>query len=52
MTEAERPCLNCGRALRGRYCHECGQEAVEVRVPLRTLLPSLLLALVWAVMAG
>jgi len=37
MTGPERACLNCGTALRGRFCHECGQEATEVRVPLSAL---------------
>lgn len=31
-------CANCGAGLAGRFCHRCGQEAVELRVPLRRLL--------------
>lgn len=30
-------CANCGAALVGRFCHRCGQEAVERRMPLRRL---------------
>lgn len=30
-------CANCGAALAGPFCHRCGQEAAERRVPLRTL---------------
>lgn len=33
-----RTCLNCEAVLRGRFCHECGQEATELRVPLNNLL--------------
>lgn len=39
MTAAESgACANCGAGLAGRFCHRCGQEAVERRVPLRRLL--------------
>ncbi|RMD99050.1 MAG: DUF3667 domain-containing protein [Calditrichaeota bacterium] len=30
-------CENCGAKLHGRYCSECGQDAVEAVVPLRVL---------------
>jgi hypothetical protein len=30
-------CANWGAALVGRFCHRCGQEAVERRMPLRRL---------------
>jgi hypothetical protein len=32
-----RRCLNCGAALAGRFCHECGQEDEDRRVPFRKL---------------
>ncbi len=31
-------CLNCGAALRGAYCHVCGQEGVDRNLSLRALL--------------
>jgi len=37
VAEPERSCLNCGTVLRGRFCHECGQEATDLRVPLSAL---------------
>lgn len=30
-------CANCGAALAGPFCHRCGQEAAERRVPLLAL---------------
>lgn len=33
-----RNCLNCGAALAGRFCHECGQEDEDRRIPFRKLL--------------
>lgn len=30
-------CLSCDAELQGRFCHRCGQEAVDHRVPLRVL---------------
>lgn len=46
-------CANCGTGLTGPFCHRCGQEAVERRLPLRRLplrrLPTLLLTLAWVV---
>lgn len=27
----EKICLNCGAVVKGRFCHECGQENVELR---------------------
>lgn len=38
MTTADTLCANCGSALSGRFCHRCGQEAVERRLPLGRLL--------------
>ncbi|MBL4729552.1 MAG: DUF3667 domain-containing protein, partial [Gammaproteobacteria bacterium] len=33
LNEASEPCLNCGTALRGNYCENCGQEAKDLRRP-------------------
>ncbi len=30
----EKECLNCGESLQGRYCHNCGQENIELREPI------------------
>jgi hypothetical protein len=27
----KKDCLNCGRVVKGRYCHRCGQENVETK---------------------
>ncbi len=32
-----RNCLNCCAALAGRFCHECGQEDEDRRIPFRKL---------------
>ncbi|HEX6201085.1 MAG TPA: DUF3667 domain-containing protein [Thermoanaerobaculia bacterium] len=37
MAQPPGRCLNCGAPLAGAFCHRCGQEAVDRRVPLRTL---------------
>jgi hypothetical protein len=33
----EKICLNCGTALHGRYCHACGQENIEPKETVWTL---------------
>jgi hypothetical protein len=35
-------CLNCGHALTGRYCSQCGQEATPPLPHVRELLPEIL----------
>ncbi|HSL82424.1 MAG TPA: DUF3667 domain-containing protein, partial [Thermoanaerobaculia bacterium] len=37
MAQPTGSCLNCGAPLQGAFCHRCGQEAVDRRVPLRRL---------------
>lgn len=34
----EKVCLDCGASLFGRFCHECGQENIEQKIPVRTAL--------------
>ena len=40
----ERPdhCLNCGQALDGNFCSQCGQKGTDLNVPFRHLLGDLL----------
>lgn len=38
----DRPCLNCGDPTVGRYCPQCGQRKVDVRVSLRRMLVEVL----------
>lgn len=35
-------CLNCGEKLLGKYCWQCGQEAVDLHRPVRELLSGLI----------
>jgi len=37
-TDSEGRCLNCSAVLQGRFCHECGQKAAGILLPLATLL--------------
>lgn len=39
MTAPDTPgvCANCGRSLPGRFCPDCGQEAIEIRRPVSEL---------------
>lgn len=37
VEEATRRCANCGTALRGAYCHQCGQRQVSRVLSLRSL---------------
>lgn len=34
----EKVCLNCGASVFGRFCHECGQENIEQKIPIGTAL--------------
>lgn len=34
----EKNCLNCGTTVAGRFCHQCGQENVEVKESFLQLL--------------
>ena len=48
-------CLSCDAELQGRFCHRCGQEAVDHRVPFRVLVADALgdlLAFVWTLVAS
>ena len=38
----EKICLNCGSALQGRFCHQCGQENIEPKESFLHLLGHLI----------
>lgn len=38
MPEVGGVCRNCGAALVGPFCHRCGQQAVDPRMPVRRLI--------------
>jgi hypothetical protein len=43
----EKTCLNCGAALYGRYCHECGQENIEQKQPIGRIILDFLDGLIY-----
>ena len=48
-------CWSFDAELQGRFCHRCGQEAVDHRVPFRVLVADALgdlLAFVWTLVAS
>lgn len=38
----DRPCLNCGNAVSGNFCPNCGQRKADVRVSLRRMMMEVL----------
>ena len=37
MDDLASTCANCGDVLAGEYCSRCGQQAIDLRLPLSTL---------------